>query len=175
MNRVAIRTFVGACVGVLITVNLAPSAEAAPSAQISVPCDGDDPTLCLNRHGELAAQSLSRGYADVASKLDGTCAEVISPGIGACLERAQQIADKALNDTYAHAMKSIDNDEAGRKWRERLKLAQQTWLRFRDADCGDLTISEWSSGTGTGAAIMTCQLGHTEARTAELNRRYGGQ
>ncbi|XYD09858.1 lysozyme inhibitor LprI family protein [Methylobacterium sp. NMS12] len=130
---------------------------------------------CLNRHGEAAAKSLSPAYADLANKLDTACTEVPSPGMSACLERAQQNADKELNEAYARAMKSIDNDDTGRKWREHLRLAQQAWLHFRDADCGDLTTSEWSGGTGMGPAIITCQLGHTEARTAELNRRYGSK
>ncbi|AWI90369.1 DUF1311 domain-containing protein [Methylobacterium sp. DM1] len=132
----------------------------------------DDPTACLDRHGEVAACTLDKAYADAASKLSAACAEVVSPGIGACLERAWQIANKELNDTYARAMRSIDNDEAGRKWREQLKLAQQAWLRFRDADCGDLVFSEWMNGTGAGAAALACQVGHTVARTAELRRRY---
>jgi uncharacterized protein YecT (DUF1311 family) len=172
MKMTVIGVFLGVCSGAFYTVALVPPAVAAPRTSTSEACDGDDPMPCLNRHGEAAAKALSLTYADLANNLDTACTQVPSPGMSACLERAQQNADKELNEAYTRAIKSIDKDDTGRKWRERLRLAQQAWLHFRDADCGDLTTSEWSGGTGMGAAIITCQLGHTEARTAELNRRY---
>ncbi|MFG7490576.1 lysozyme inhibitor LprI family protein [Methylorubrum rhodesianum] len=172
MSRLFAAAVLGAYVGMLVTMTFTPQAMAAPERPTPETCSMDDPTACLDRHGEAAARALDKAYADAASKLSAACAEVISPGIGACLERAWQIADKELNETYARAMKSIENDEAGRKWREQLKLAQQAWLRIRDADCGDLVFSEWMNGTGAGAAAVACQVGHTVARTAELRRRY---
>ena len=172
MSRLLAAAVLGAYAGMLVTMTFAPQAMAAPERPAPETCSMDDPAACLDRHGEVAARALDKAYADAASKLSAACAEVVSPGIGACLEHARQIADKELNDTYARAMKSIENDEAGRKWREQLKLAQQAWLRFRDADCGDLVFSEWMNGTGAGPAAMACQVGHTVARTAELRRRY---
>ncbi|MCX4194759.1 DUF1311 domain-containing protein [Methylobacterium organophilum] len=161
--------------GFLSAAYAAPN-DAAPSASKEPPplaCTVDNTIdACLNRHGEDAAKALSKAYGDVAGKLDAACSEVISPGMTACLGRAQEIADKKLNATYARAMKAISSEDNGKKWQEELRLAQQTWMRFRDADCGDLITDEWHGGTGTYPAIATCLLGHTEARTAELKRRY---
>ena len=134
MSRLFAAAVLGAYAGMLATMTFAPQAMAAPERPTPETCSMDDPTACLNRHGEVAARALDKAYADAASKLSAACAEVISPGIGACLEQA--------------------------------------WLRFRDADCGDLVFSEWMNGTGAGAAAMACQVGHTVARTAELRRRY---
>ncbi|MGE7157176.1 lysozyme inhibitor LprI family protein, partial [Methylorubrum rhodesianum] len=122
MSRLFAAAVLGAYVGMLVTMTFTPQAMAAPERPTPETCSMDDPTACLDRHGEAAARALDKAYADAASKLSAACAEVISPGIGACLERAWQIADKELNETYARAMKSIENDEAGRKWREQLKL-----------------------------------------------------
>ncbi len=173
MDSTETSVFLSICFGAISSMALAPSATAAPKVPTAEVCGGDDPMPCIYRHGEAAAKTLLPAYADLASKLDTACSDVPSPGMSACLERAEQIANDQLNKAYGYAMKSIGNGAAGYKWRERLKLAQQAWLRFREADCGDLTISEWSGRAGMGPAIITCQLGHTEARVAELNRRYG--
>lgn len=151
----------------------APTTAAPTTAASNEQCGGDDPGSCLTRHGDAAVQALAKVYADGEAKLDTACADVISPGIAACLERAQDVADTSLNDSYGHAMRSIADDDAGRAWRQRLKLSQKAWLQFRDADCGNLVASEMGSGSGLGTALLACQLGKTLSRTAELNRRYG--
>ncbi|AYO84446.1 lysozyme inhibitor LprI family protein [Methylobacterium brachiatum] len=171
MSKRVLGALLGACAGVIATVSVAPPAVAAPPAPASGTCDTDEPTACMNRYGEGAARSLSRAYGKAAGQVDALCAEAVSSGI--CLEPAQQVADKDLNATYARALASIGDDAEGRTWRARLKQAQQAWLRFRDADCGDLTFSEWGSGTGAGPAMSACLIAHTVERTAELRRRYG--
>lgn len=171
-SKYVISAITSACASVLATISFAPSTMAKPNAPAAETCDLDDPTPCMKRHGESAARDLMRAYQSASKLADTTCTEVISPGIGECLEHAQAVADKELNATYARAMSSIDKDEDGRKWREQLKRAQEAWLRFRDADCGDLVFSEYSNGTGAGPASSMCLIEHTVARDAELHRRY---
>ncbi|WP_082557996.1 lysozyme inhibitor LprI family protein [Methylobacterium sp. Leaf361] len=173
MSKAALRTLAGAFAGAVASVTFVPMALAAPSASAAETCDSDDPTSCLSRHGEAAGNMLSKAYADASKKVAPMCFEVIGPAIGDCLERARRVADKELDETYARAMKSIgSDDDAARKWRERLKLAQQAWLRFRDADCGDVISFEWMDGTGAGPAGSACLVAHTIERAAELKRRY---
>ena len=172
MSKRVLGALLGAWAGVIATVSVAPPAVAAPPAPASRTCDTDEPTACMNRYGEGAARSLSRAYGKAAGQVDALCAEAVSSGVAYCLEPAQQVADKDLNATYARALASIGDDAEGRTWRMRLKQAQQAWLRFRDADCGDLTFSEWGSGTGAGPAMSACLIAHTVERTAELRRRY---
>lgn len=174
MSKAVLRILAGAFAGTVVSVTFVPMVLAAPSAPAAETCDSDNPTPCLKLHGEAAENILSKTYANASNKVGPMCFEVIGPAIGDCLERAQRVADKELNETYARAMKSIgSDDDAASKWRERLRLTQQAWIRFRDADCGDVISFEWMNGTGAGPAASACLVAHTIERTAELKRRYG--
>jgi uncharacterized protein YecT (DUF1311 family) len=172
--------------GLMVGSHAQPGAATAGvgNAPVSEPCSGemsDDQVMkCLNQQGEKAEGALSKSYGESAQTLDLACSNIFIRGQGACLSRALEIADKKLNEAYALALKAIAKDEAeggtpGRPnndWRGNLKRAQQAWLRLREADCNDLTSSEWRDGSGLGPAIVACELGHTLSRTAELRRRY---
>jgi uncharacterized protein YecT (DUF1311 family) len=57
-------------------------------------------------------------------------------------------------------------------WKAELKKAEQTWIAFRDADCGALVGYEWGHGTGMGVATQSCLLEKTQQRTRDLVARY---
>ena len=100
-----------------------------------------------------------------------------TPQIAACMEKAAAEADKRLNDAYRKAISIIEKDsdrtpEQKVAWRQALLVSERAWTAFRDADCGDLTVIEWNSGSGTGTAIAACRYDKTVQRTAELLARY---
>jgi uncharacterized protein YecT (DUF1311 family) len=86
-------------------------------------------------------------------------------------------ADAKLNEAYRRAVKAIESSDPDHAaaWKAELKKVEQAWIAFRDADCCALTAYEWSHGTGMGAATEHCLLDKTEARTRELESRYGGR
>jgi len=104
--------------------------------------------------------------------------ETSTPGTTACMTRALQEADAKLNAAYRKAMSVIDHDDrtpdpdARALWKTRLERAQRAWIAFRDADCGDLTDSEWANGSGANAALPACLYDKTVQRTADLLSRY---
>ena len=51
-------------------------------------------------------------------------------------------------------------------WKKELREAQRVWVQFKEHDCND-----WG-GSGAGAAIASCLLSKTEARTKDLTQRY---
>lgn len=104
--------------------------------------------------------------------------ETSTPGTQACMHRALNDADLKLNAAYKKAMSVIDQDDrqqdpkAKADWKTQLAGAQRSWIAFRDADCGDLTFSEWDNGSGTTAALYACRYDKTVQRTAEILSRY---
>jgi uncharacterized protein YecT (DUF1311 family) len=103
------------------------------------------------------------------------CDALLAPSAqAACLEKLADAADAKLNEVYRRAVETIgksDNDNIA-AWKSALKSAQQTWIAFRDADCGPLTGYEWRHGTGMGSATESCLLEKTTQRTHDLVQRY---
>ena len=100
-----------------------------------------------------------------------------TPQIEACMEKAAAEADKRLNEAYRKAIAIIEKDpdrtpDQKVAWRQRLLVSERAWTAFRDADCGDLTVMEWNSRSGTGTALAACRYDKTIQRTAELHSRY---
>ncbi|RVU21742.1 lysozyme inhibitor LprI family protein [Methylobacterium oryzihabitans] len=132
---------------------------------------------CIAKQARIASDSLVQPYKAAVAAGDNACAAVVSPVQTACLEQAQALADRALNDVYRRMQAGIDKNSTSKadaaKWKDYLKTAQQDWIRYRDADCGDLIIAEYHQGTGMGAGIGSCKLTKTAARVQELQDRYG--
>ncbi|MCJ2095231.1 DUF1311 domain-containing protein [Methylobacterium sp. J-072] len=57
-------------------------------------------------------------------------------------------------------------------WKTQFMAAQRAWIAFRDADCGDLTFSEWNNGSGITAALYACKSDKTVQRTDDILSRY---
>lgn len=94
-----------------------------------------------------------------------------------CMDQALSDADRKLNAAYRKALsviaQSTDRPQVQRAaWKQQLTAAQQAWIAFRDADCGDLVASEWNGGTGTSQAILACRYDKTVQRTDEILSRY---
>jgi uncharacterized protein YecT (DUF1311 family) len=97
-----------------------------------------------------------------------------------CADRAYQKADEALNEAYRQALESVKSSEFdapydAKSWEKELRGAQRAWIAFRDADRKGLMPMEWTGGTGTTVAVLTCMIEMTQARTKALRERYGAR
>ena len=119
--------------------------------------------------------SLSPAHAQDSAAAAAACDKLATNAQSGCFEKLANAADAKLNKVYRDALKTIDSSapEQAAPWKAELKKAEQAWISFRDLDCGALTAYEWSHGTGMGAATEHCLLDKTEARTLELQQRYG--
>ena len=84
-----------------------------------------------------------------------------------CAGREYKQADDELNRVYRKLMAKFGNDE-GRK--AALKTAQQTWIRYRDAN-GDFASYLNRGGTIEPVIRYNCMTAMTVSRTKEL-REY---
>ncbi|MGF7159976.1 uncharacterized protein YecT (DUF1311 family) [Rhodoligotrophos appendicifer] len=97
-----------------------------------------------------------------------------------CLQEALAKARQALQLSYAKARSVIATDaetspDQKAKWEQDLTASQRAWEAYRDADCGDLILDEWHSGSGATYAQMSCVVSKTQSRAAELSSRYASQ
>jgi uncharacterized protein YecT (DUF1311 family) len=108
------------------------------------------------------------------SSAESACVALPAAAQSGCLEKLAEAADAKLNEVYRRAISAIEKSDGNdiAAWKAELKKAQQAWIAFRDADCGDLVGYEWGHGTGMGAATESCLLEKTEQRTRELVARY---
>lgn len=127
----------------------------------------------------VAAALLAAVPAQAAPSSSKLCNDpnFATPQINACMEKAADDADHKLNVAYKKALAVIDGDgdrTADQKahWRAQLTAAQRAWIAFRDADCGDLVVTEWNGGTGMGSALSACRYDLTVQRTDEILSRY---
>ncbi|MCJ2140225.1 lysozyme inhibitor LprI family protein [Methylobacterium sp. E-066] len=88
-------------------------------------------------------------------------AATATPETQACLHKALDAADAKLNAAYKKVLSIIDQDDRPQDskaaWKAQFTAAQRARIAFRDADCGDLTFSEWNNGSGTTAALYACK------------------
>jgi uncharacterized protein YecT (DUF1311 family) len=113
--------------------------------------------------------------ATAQDKGAAACEALSSPAAqSGCLEKLYDAADAKLNKIYQRAMASVDKSDSDHiaDWKAELKKSEQTWIAFRDTDCGALVGYEWGHGTGMGSAMQSCLLDKTEQRTRELTARY---
>jgi len=95
-----------------------------------------------------------------------------------CADRDYKAADEALNAAYRKVIERIADSGAEppydrASWEKLMREAQRAWIAYRDADCKGVVPMEWSGGTATTAAVLTCLREKTEARTKDLEERYG--
>ncbi len=82
----------------------------------------------------------------------------------ACENARFQKAEQELNAAYKNLMKQLDDGQ-----REKLRLAQSAWLRFREANA-DFQADSIRGGTLAPLIKMSALADMTEARTAELKK-----
>jgi uncharacterized protein YecT (DUF1311 family) len=94
-----------------------------------------------------------------------------------CLRAASDKADKALSDTVAAAIKSIEtragllSGQKGR-WKRSLNEAESQWLTWRDSECQDVAPFEDGLGVKAGDPRLACMIDQDTRRTADLKGRY---
>jgi len=94
-----------------------------------------------------------------------------------CLRAASDKADKALADTVAAAVKSIEtraglmSGQKGR-WKRSLNEAESQWLTWRDSECQDVAPFEEGLGTKGGDPRLSCLIDQSTRRMADLKARY---
>lgn len=114
--------------------------------------------------------------AAAADKVD--CANALSTvEMNICAGQDFERADARLNAVYADALAHVRTRDLpppfdAKRWESALRSAQRAWIEWRDADCEALVPIEWSGGTGTTVAVLTCKTEKTEQRAKELTTRY---
>jgi len=94
-----------------------------------------------------------------------------------CLRAASDKADKALSDTVAAALKSIDgragllSGQKGR-WKRSLNEAESQWLTWRDSECQDVAPFEDGLGVKAGDPRLSCMIDQDTRRMGDLKARY---
>ena len=97
--------------------------------------------------------------------------------IADCLRAASDKADKALSDTIAAALKSIDgragllSGQKGR-WKRSLNEAESQWLTWRDSECQDVAPFEDGLGVKAGDPRLSCMIDQDTRRMGDLKSRY---
>jgi uncharacterized protein YecT (DUF1311 family) len=119
--------------------------------------------LAFHLLGVLASHALTQTSASGSE-----CANAETTAAMRACENARYLrAEKDLNAAYKELMKRLDNAQ-----KEKLRLVQRAWLRFRDTD-GDFQADSVRGGT-LGPLLRVAALADlTEARTAELRKSLG--
>ncbi len=125
----------------------------------------------------ISAALTTCAEAQVPSAID--CAKALSTvEMNYCAEQDYKRADATLNAAYQKLLRKVQESggEApydAASWEKALKAAQRAWVAFRDADCKGLVPMEWSGGSGTTVAVLSCMTELTRERTKTLTERYG--
>ncbi len=82
-----------------------------------------------------------------------------------CYAKAQSREDDRLNSTYQKVIKLATPIDS--KFVEKLRASEQTWLRFRDSNCG---FYDALDKTVDGFMHADCILRMTSERATELDR-----
>ena len=78
-----------------------------------------------------------------------------------CIGAETQRQDKKLNTMYQNVMKLLSNEN-----KERLKKAQQAWIKYRDANCS--FYADPDGGTLASITGSSCVMDMTTQRAKEL-------
>ena len=94
-----------------------------------------------------------------------------------CLRAASDKSERDLAAAFDAVGKNIDARaglQGGQKarWKRSLSDAQALWLRYRDADCQDVSPFEAGIGKLGGDTRLTCIIDQNERRMMEIKARY---
>lgn len=79
-----------------------------------------------------------------------------------CAAMESRVQDSALNTSYQALLRRLEAPRTGQ-----LRVAQRTWLEFRQANCA--YVANLGGGTAARVAGATCMLQMTAARVRELH------
>lgn len=133
--------------------------------------------LCVTLACLTLAWLVASSGAGMAQEADVCAGAESNLALKECLGKAYQNADKQLNIVWKQALGAVDaadylTPEQRDAWKKELRDAQRAWVQFKEHDCNGAVLYEWWGGSGAGAAITSCLLGYTQARTKDLKARY---
>jgi len=115
--------------------------------------------------GALIFGSYGLGISQVAQAQEVNCDNPSSTyEINECAGRAYKEADRKLNEVYRQLRSLVKGAE-----RQELVNAQQSWISFRDKNCGFATYRS-RGGTGYSGFLSDCLTRVTDQRTTELQQ-----
>jgi uncharacterized protein YecT (DUF1311 family) len=96
---------------------------------------------------------------------------------GECIRRAQEDSERALRDRLLAINGLIDQAKDAAppqrlRWKKALEESQNMWLRFRNAECQDMTPFEATNKNRIAEEQRICAMEHNARRMDELARRY---
>ena len=94
-----------------------------------------------------------------------------------CLRKAQDESDRKMREQIVTISGIIDKTpnvltQQKTRWRKALEDSQGQWVRFRNAECQDLTTFETQSKQRIAEEQRTCILDYNERRMGVLKQRY---
>jgi uncharacterized protein YecT (DUF1311 family) len=94
-----------------------------------------------------------------------------------CLRKAQEDSDRKLRERIAAIAAVIDKTpnlpaQQKTRWRKALEDSQGQWVRFRNAECQDLTTFETQNKQRLAEEQRACILDYNERRIGVLEQRY---
>jgi uncharacterized protein YecT (DUF1311 family) len=94
-----------------------------------------------------------------------------------CLRKAQDDSDRKLRERIVYIVGVIDKTpnlptQQKTRWRKALEDSQGQWVRFRNAECQDLTTFETQNKQRIAEEQRTCILDYNERRMGVLQQRY---
>lgn len=109
------------------------------------------------------AFAINSSYDQCLDKAQGTNAYMQE-----CNENELKRLDKLLNKYYKVAMRNFGDEK---KEKEKLKLAQKAWLKFRELDCKSQS-HPMRDGTGEYTMYQSCMIGHLIDRIKTFKKFY---
>jgi uncharacterized protein YecT (DUF1311 family) len=127
----------------------------------------------------IIAASLATTHKVSAGQPRINCAKAYTTyEMNMCADRDYRSADAKLNRAYKDAQaqtrdRDLEKPYSSKEWKASLRSSQRDWIKHRDSDCKGLVPQEWSGGSGTTVAVLSCMTDKTVVRTNELKSRYG--
>ena len=105
---------------------------------------------------------------EAASKLIGHCGDAETQDVmNACFAMEFKNADKEINSVYQAVLSHLERED-----RERVRLAQRAWLRYRDLHCEAVGSIQAGGGSLEPTEVFGCKADVTKARTKETQNAY---
>lgn len=113
----------------------------------------------------LGLLAIATAASNVAACSGSTAVEV-----NACLDARFNDSDAILNHYFQTALARI-NKESGRGTAQRFVQAEQSWIAYRDAECGSV-FDSWKGGTIRVSMEVDCRIRLTQLRTYAIWRDW---
>ena len=124
----------------------------------------------------LASAALAQS-APSASAIACDTKKLGAKDLADCLRAASDKSDRELAAAFDAVGRNIDaraglQGSQKARWKRSLSDAQALWLRYRDADCQDVSPFEQGIGKSGGDTRLTCIIDQNDRRISEIKARY---